>query len=747
MIGRYPVAAALVARLLLALVPLLALAPPGFAQAAPAAPAPAPAPAPVTADELDRLVSTLQDDAQRARLVDQLRGLIAAQRGLEAAQPATPATLLGDAASRLNAISGEIVAAAAVVVDAPRLVRWIERQASDPGERAFWLEVGLKLGVIFGFALLAEWTLKAVLRRPRRRLANGAGGHIVARIVLMLGRALLDALPILAFAGVALAIMPLTEPRYATAQVATTLIGAYVTARIIIALARIVLLPRSAGPLLAQVGEEARGYLFVWTRRFVYAAVYTYALAEATWWLGIPGGIYSLLLKVAALVLATLAAVFVLQNRGTVADWLRGRDVDGAEAPQGSWRIVRARLADTWHVLAILYIVGIFLVYALRIEGGFVFVLRATLLTLALFFAARFAVNLVRRASRRGFAIGGDLKVKFPTLETRANRYLPVVTTVAALAIYAFAGLAVLQAWNVESFAWFGSDFGRRITGGLVSTGCVLVIALVLWELFSSAIERYLSGVDARGVPVSRSARARTLLPLLRTTVLVVLVMLVGLIVLSDIGVDIAPLLAGAGVVGLAIGFGSQALVKDIITGLFILIEDTLAVGDVVDVGKGHAGVVEAISIRTIRLRDNAGTLHAVPFSEVTSVNNLTKDYAYHVVTVALSYREDVDRVAEILREVGEDLMADAGYRPFILEPLEIIGIDKMSELGVFLQARLKTLPRKQWAVGREFSRRMKRAFDRHGVEMPYAVRPGYLADIAAAAEAERAQEVQAKAG
>ncbi len=119
---------------------------------------------------------------------------------------------------------------------------------------------------------------------------------------------------------------------------------------------------------------------------------------------------------------------------------------------------------------------------------------------------------------------------------------------------------------------------------------------------------------------------------------------------LSEIGVDIAPLLAGAGVVGLAIGFGSQALVKDVITGLFILIEDTMAVGDVVDVGKGHSGVVEAISIRTIRLRDSAGALHAVPFSEVTSVANLTKDYAYVVANIGLSYREDIDRVSAVLQ-------------------------------------------------------------------------------------------------
>jgi small-conductance mechanosensitive channel len=747
MIGRTMSIATVVLRALSAFGLVVALSLPALAQSGPSTspPPPAAAPAPVTAAELERLVGALQDDAQRARLVEQLRGLVAAQRGAEAPEEATPATLLGQLSARIDAISEEVVAAAAVVVDAPRLIAWVKEQVTDPEARALWLEVGLKLGVVFGFSLFVEWALRTVLRRPRRALAGGR--HLVLRFLLMVGRAVLDAVPILAFAGAAYVILPLTEPRFATSRVATTLIGAYVSTRIIIAFARIVLLPHHALPLISALGEEARGYLFVWIKRFTYAAVYSYSLAEAAWWLGVPGGIYSLLLKTAALVLATLAVVFVLQIRGPVGEWLRGRALDEAtEREQNGWRILRNRLAETWHILAILYVVGIFLVYALRIEGGFIFVLRATLLSIVVVAVARFAVNLVQRASRRGFAIGSELKAKFPTLEARANRYLPVITTVAATLLYAFAVLAILQAWNVESFSWFGSSFGRRMVGGAFSIGSVLLLALVLWEVFSSAIERYLSGVDGRGMQVARSARARTLLPLLRTTVLVVILVFVALIVLSELGLDIAPLLAGAGVVGLAIGFGSQALVKDIITGLFILIEDSLAVGDVVDVGKGHAGVVEAISIRTIRLRDNAGTLHSVPFSEVTSVSNMTKDYAYFVANVAVSYREDFDRVSGVLREVADDLMADAGFRPFILEPLEIIGIDKMTELGMVIQARLKTLPRKQWSIGREFNRRMKQAFDRNGIEMPYAIKPGYLNDIAAATAAALEHAPPAKA-
>jgi len=695
------------------------------------APAPAAPPAPVSAAELERLVNTLQDDGQRARLIDELRGLIAVQRGAEAqAEEAASTTLLGQISQRTEAISQEVLAAAAVVVDVPRLVTWVEQQASDPVLRDFWLDVGLKLLTTFGLALAAEWLMRRVLQRPRRSLTNGHD-YLAVRVALMATRALFDALPVLTFAAVAYIILPFIGARFATERVATTLIGAYVTARILASVARIVLLPRLGPPLFPRLGEETRGYLYVWAKRFIYWTVYGYAITAAAWWLGVPGGIYALLLKSTALVLTVLAVIFVLQNRVAVREWLRGRKQAAGVGEVSSWRVLRDRLADTWHILAITYIVAIFLVYALRVEGGFVYVLRGTVLTLAILVVARIVINLTRRASRQGFAIGAELKQKFPTLEQRANRYLPVFSAVIAALIYAFAFLAVLQAWNIAAFAWLDSDFGRRLTTSLISIGTVILIALTVWEVFSSAIERYLNAVDQDNVPLARSARARTLLPLLRTAMMVVILLLVSLIILSQIGVDIAPLLAGAGVVGLAIGFGSQALVKDVITGLFMLIEDTLAVGDVVDVGKGHLGVVEAISIRTIRLRDGAGAVHSVPFSEVSSVTNLTKDYAYYVSNVAVSYREDPDRVAAVLQEVAGELMRDAAFRPFILEPLEIIGIDKMTELGVTIQSRLKTLPRKQWMVGREFVRRMKQAFDRNGIEMPYAVKPRYLEEIA----------------
>ncbi|MEQ8371366.1 MAG: mechanosensitive ion channel, partial [Alphaproteobacteria bacterium] len=212
---------------------------------------------------------------------------------------------------------------------------------------------------------------------------------------------------------------------------------------------------------------------------------------------------------------------------------------------------------------------------------------------------------------------------------------------------------------------------------------------------------------------------ALTLLPLIRRIMMVVLVTLAAMVTLSEMGVDIAPLLAGAGVLGLAVGFGSQTLVKDVVTGLFILLEDQISVGDVAELG-GHTGVIEAISIRTVRLRDLQGIVHIVPFGEVTTVKNYTREYAYAFMEVGVAYRENTDHVIEVLKEVAEDLRQDPEHGPNILEPLEVMGVDRFDDSAVIIRVRFKAVAMTQWGIRREYNRRMKLRFDRDGIEIPF---------------------------
>jgi small-conductance mechanosensitive channel len=679
----------------------------------PAAPASAEAPQVTpSVDELQRLVETLHDDKARAELISQLQALIAAQRGADAQHEAS--SPMGWLSQRIDQVTGEILAGTSVLVDVPRVVAWGQSQIEDETARRRWLDIGLALVIVLGCAVVAEWVVRRFLLRLLAHAPVRRGDTRGLRLLFAMFNLVISALPIVAFAAVAYVVLPITLPAYSASRTSVALlVEATVIARLILAVARSMLLPSADSSGFLSASEETRNYLYIWIKRFTCWSVFGFAFAEGAWWLGVPGGIYALMLKGIALVLAVLAIAFVLQNRAPISGWIGGPADLPADARTANWRRLRRRLAETWHVFTIVYVLGIFFVYALQVAGGFVYLLRATALSLVAIIGAPLLVRFAERASQRGFAIAPDLKTRFPTLEQRANRYLPILSGLVRVVVYVTALLIVLQAWDVGSFAWFGTELGWRITGVALSVAAVLGIALVVWEIFSAAIERHLSTLSAS--PSSRM-RQRTLLPLLRTAMLCVIVVISALIVLSQIGLNIAPLLAGAGVVGLAIGFGSQALVKDIITGLFILIEDQIAVGDIIDVGKDHRGTVEAISIRTIRLRDQAGIVHTVPFSEVTSIKNLSKEFAYAVTRIAISYSEDIDRVVEILRGVGDQLKEDETVAPFILDPLDYQGVDGLEDTGVVLLMRIRTVPGKHILVGRAFNRLVKIAFDEHRI-------------------------------
>ena len=199
-----------------------------------------------------------------------------------------------------------------------------------------------------------------------------------------------------------------------------------------------------------------------------------------------------------------------------------------------------------------------------------------------------------------------------------------------------------------------------------------------------------------------------------------------GIIILDRLRVNTTPILAGAGIIGLAVGFGSQTIVKDLINGLFILFEESIRVGDFVMVGK-DGGIVEAVGLRTAKLRDVHGTVHIIPNSSIDSILNYSKVFSRTVMDIGVAYREDVDQVIAVLKEVGEDLQNSPDYGKSILEPLEILGLDRFDDSAVVIRIRFKTKPLKQWGIKREYYRRMKKVFDERGIEIPFPHRTIYM--------------------
>ncbi len=692
------------------------------------------APAPTNV-ELRQLVATLKDDKARAQLVDQLQALIAAQNAGQKSTSSSSAAWLANLPDELDAVGAEVLAAVPIFAEAPSLVAWLDTQITDEQLRQRWLGIFEKLAAIFGAGIAADLVARLLLRRPAARLLAKTSERLPIQLLLLFAAAIVEALPVLIFAGVATFVMPLTEPHTGTRGVATVLIAATVWARSLLAVAHVFLLAPAAQDIYA-LTDETRNYLYIWIRRFVQWGAYGYAASDGAWWLGAPGAINGLLMRGSVLVLAVLAVIFVLQNRIAVRTWLHGHD----QATTNGWRILRHRLAETWHVLALVYVIGTFGVYILNTEGGLGLLLRATALSLVVITTAAILVRFTDEILQRGFALKPELKARFPMLEARANRYTAMLRVVASLVIYILAALALLQAWGIEAFIWIGTFAHYPATGQAISLAFVIVGGVLFWEFVSATIERRLASIDYSG-----RSRARTLLPLLRTTVLIILVAVVVLMVMSEIGLNIAPLLAGAGIAGVAVGFGAQALVKDVITGFFILLEDTFAVGDLIDVGSGHVGVIEAMSIRNFQLRDVAGIVHTVPFSAVTTVLNMSRDFAYVVSDANVLYREDPDRVIEVIREAGKELAEDRQWSRYILAPLEILGVERFTDTGMIVRSRLKAAPPYQLQLAREFNRRLKIAFDRRGIGLASVNQVSYLDPPPPADAAERHAEPAAK--
>lgn len=277
------------------------------------------------------------------------------------------------------------------------------------------------------------------------------------------------------------------------------------------------------------------------------------------------------------------------------------------------------------------------------------------------------------------------------------------------------------EAWVAQlierSIQW-GMSSGIRAV--LICLGMLFLLAVIRQAL--ARVRRLLEG--ALPTPAQRQ-RAETLTQVLRDVARVFVVAVGTMMVLSEIGIDLKPLLAAAGLGGLAIGFGAQSLVKDVISGFFILLEDSIAVGDVVEIA-GVSGLVEEVKLRSIRLRDVSGSVHVVPNGIVDRVKNMTKGFSFYVFDVGVAYREDVDRVMAVLVETAEELRADPLYAEDILEPLEMLGVDRFDDSAVIIRCRLKTVPSKQWRVGREMNRRIKKTFDAKGIEIPFPHRTLY---------------------
>ena len=304
-------------------------------------------------------------------------------------------------------------------------------------------------------------------------------------------------------------------------------------------------------------------------------------------------------------------------------------------------------------------------------------------------------------------------------IELGATRALRWARAFARGAVAVAAAYLVLVVWGFDPIAWWVGAGGRaflRLIGRLALLAVIFAGAL---EFASLLIRRTMGNLVNAARDPRRAAQLRTLSPLLRGVVQAVILVFGLMMVLSELGVQVGPLLAGAGVAGIAIGFGAQSLVKDVLTGFFLIIEDIVSVGDTVRIAT-FKGEVESMTLRTIRLRDFDGSLHIFPYGEAQVIHNETKAFSYAVIDLQISYGSDADVALAAMAEVGADLRRDPDIGPKLLADMEVLGVENLKESGMQLRGRIKTRTGADSGVTREFNRRIKAAFDEKGIDISY---------------------------
>jgi moderate conductance mechanosensitive channel len=543
----------------------------------------------------------------------------------------------------------------------------------------------------------------------RRRLAGNPVSDSCDQMTpfgLRLGRALyqalVDLLALGAFALVALGLIVLLVPAGGAGH---AFLFTYLTAALVTLTAALVagllLAPDAPGARLLPLADRAA--------RFLYRRLVTLAAAGSVAWLtaallilsGMRLDAHLLLAVAVGTLMAALLSAMILAGRPLVAATLLGDDPALATPLQ-------RRLARSWHLFAIAYLVVVWALWTASIVTrgpSSIWSAVASVLLAA-------GMPLLDQAFGGGMAavLGSDQSAA----PTRA-RTIAIMRNVFRVLLFGVAVILLPWFWGVDVLRLIGAPGAGAFTHALFNILVTTLLAYVVWQLAETALDRAFAAGDQTTIP-AQSARARTLRPLLRKFILGVLVVVSVMIALSAVGIDIGPLLAGAGVVGIALGFGAQTLVRDVVSGIFFLVDDAFRVGEYIEAGS-LKGTVEGISIRSLRLRHHRGAVHTVPYGELKALTNHSRDWVIVKLEFQVTYDTDVDLVKKLIKRIGQEMLDDPELGPNLIETLKSQGIHQLADHGLLVRAKFTAKPGEQFVIRREALQRMKCVFEAAGIK------------------------------
>jgi small-conductance mechanosensitive channel len=684
-------------------------------------------PEPLTRETIRDLVARLSDAEIRVLLLAQLDKAAAPAADRAAASMATG---LASDMDRARTELGAVLRAAPAVPGALRAAVGRFSEGRPPYQL---LIVAAAFAVMLALGWLAErlahWLLIDVRSRLESDAGEGSGGEVGALVI----RAVLDLLLLVLFAVTAFAaFLAVYHGHEPSRELIVSALLATVQVRLAVLAARILLAPGTPAQRLLPFDDAAARTLY----RGVVSLAYLYGVLEVLSFFlrrfGMAREPFLLVMMVARAVFVVVLLQLVWRVRAPIAVLIQGVGTS----------VLRRVLADLWPALMTAYVLGLMAVHvaeqlAGRLIGGHAGIL-SLLVVIAMPLADLALCRMLdRRAARARPAGGPEPKTSFTPALRKAVHI-----------VVAAAGLLVLvRLWDLDLLGLASRGFGTRVAGASVDIALTLLLAYLVWQLAKTAIDRRLEreagpqGVGDLGEAGGTGAsRLRTLLPLARGSVFAAVCVTSAMTILAALGVNIGPLLAGAGVVGLAVGFGAQTLVRDIISGAFYLMDDAFRLGEYINVGDAK-GRVEKIGIRSMQLRHHRGPLNVVPYGAIRRMTNESRDWVVEKLEFRLVYDTDIGKVKKIVKRIGQELMEDPELGPHIIQPLKSQGVLAMEDSALLVKAKFTAKPGEQFVVRREAYQRIKQAFDEAGVRFAHRqvtvfVPPGAGAGAAAGAAA-----------
>ena len=680
-----------------------------------------PAPPPNNEKHYSALADTLENEQSREKLIAELRELAQAAEEMDgeatAEELVDEPTFARQIANTTQSIAQQIVSTVETGFSAVAAIGSDEAGTFDLQKL---LDESFFLLVVIASTLLMFYVLRSLARHAFHRAndwAEAEGDYPeIRKFSAILLAAVVDLMTVVLawVAGYAVALFAIgSNGEMNVSQ--SLFLNAFLAIEIFKVILRTVFAGRDDALRLLPISAESATYWHIWLVRLTNYIGYGMLLIVPLVNLNINpvvGQLVSVLVVLSAFI---YAVVVIMQNRVSVKQRLL---FHAQQSSFGFSRVSLGILARSWHILGIVYFAVLAVALLLRPEDALPMMLKATFQTILALVIGGLLAKFLAKTIGRPIHVSEDLRSRFPMLEQRVNGFVPNIYKTLRILLVVVVAAVILDAWGIFSLtAWLASEAGIHTVGTLISVAAILVGAMAVWIVLASWIEHRLNPGDETHLP---TARAKTLLTIFRNAAAIALIIMTVMIVLAEIGVNIGPLLAGAGVLGLAIGFGAQKLVQDIITGVFIQMENAINSGDIVTAG-GITGTAEKLTIRSLGLRDLSGTYHLIPFSSVDTVSNFMREFAYHVGEYGVAYREDTDQVIVHLREAFAELMADADQREKILvDELEVHGITALADSSVNIRVRIKTLPGTQWGVGRAYNRLVKQHLDAAGIEIPF---------------------------